>query len=180
MKKCKKGKNKLVTFFQSFQKTKQKMTSRSEQLKQFNEKLASVKTETLSSNSLKTSYPDFQGMAQQQKQQLEQRRIEAEARGRAAVERSHVPKTSEEYRGAGSVPIRHPAKNEATHSSQLSVPIEQRQTPYYTQAIKDGKRLGKKTSDVCLVEVDARITGRGSTFAQENCKTFKGWQPGNF
>lgn len=158
-------------------------SSRSDQLKQFNEKLVTIQKSSSSSetsSSLKASYPDFPGMARQQKQELDQRRTEAETRGRAAVERSHVPKTTEEYRGAGSVPIRHVTKNEATSTSQLSVPIEDRKTTYYSQAIKDGKRLGKNTSDVCIPEREARITGRGSLFAQEHCKTFKGWQPGNF
>ena len=158
-------------------------SSRAEQLKQFNEKLASVKSDqssSSSSSSLKTAYPDFQGMARQQKQELEQRRVEAEARGRAAVERSHVPKTAQDYRGPGAVPIRHVAKNEATSASQLSVPIDDRKSTYYAQAIKDGKRLGKNTSDVCIPEREARITGRGSLFAAEHCKTFKGWSQGSF
>ena len=155
-----------------------KMSSRSKALQDFNAKLAAVKSENPQQH--KSSFPDFDGMARQQQQEIEQRRQQAEAAGRAAVERSHVPKTASELRGPGAVQLKHKTKNEATDSTQLSVPINPDKKPYYLERIADGKRVGKKTSDVCLAETDSVVTGRGSLFAASNSKTFKGWKPGCF
>jgi hypothetical protein len=153
-------------------------SSRAQALQAFNAKLASVKSEEPSLH--KATYPDFDGMARQQKQEIEIRRQQAEAAGRAAVERSHVPKTAAEQRGPGAVQLKHKTKNEATQSTQLSVPIDPDKKPYYLEKIAAGKRVGKKTSDVCLAEKDSVVTGRGSLFAAQNSKTFKGWKPGCF
>lgn len=151
--------------------------SRSEAIGAFNAQLARVKE--LPPTELRSTFPDFAAMDRAAVQQAAQHCAAAEARNRAAVERSHVPATVAEYRGAGSVRLTHPAKNQATHPSQLSVPIVEK-APQCTSAASEGKRLGKKTSDVCLAEVDSVITGRGSLFASTNCKTYKGWTPGAF
>lgn len=155
--------------------------SRTQKLQEFNSKLESVKSSSQQDpQSNKAQFPNFDHMAKVQKQQLEQRRQESERRSREAVERSHVPKKAEDYRGPGATQIPHRTKNEATDASQLSVPIKDDKKAYYAKAIEEGKRLGKKTSDVCFIEADARITGRGSNFAQEHTKTFSGWKPGCF
>lgn len=161
------------------------MSRRSQQIQEFNSKLESVKSQSQQGQqqqqeSNRAQFPNFDNIAKIQKQQLEERRQDSERRNREAVERSHIPKSAEEYRGPGATQLKPRTKNEATDSSQLSVPILDSQRTYYSKAIEEGKRLGKKTSDVCHIEADARITGRGSNFAQEHSKTFKGWKPGCF
>jgi hypothetical protein len=152
-------------------------SARLDAVRAFNARVAQASGEPASAH--RATFPDFDAMALAAKRELAARRADSEARGRAAVERSHVPRTAAEYRGAGAVRLEPPHKNQSTKASELSAPIAERRPDHLVRLAAEN-RLGLKTSDVSLAEIDARITGRGSLFAAANCRTSPGWKPGCF
>jgi hypothetical protein len=142
-------------------------------LDEFNAKLNAIRSG--GSGSIQPEhFPDFSLIDRQAKLDLEQRRRDAEARNRAEVDKSHVPKTAAEYRGAGAVPLPHKVKTESTDTSQLSV------AALGNNPVHNKKTLGKMTCDICHVESNLRVSGHGSLFAKEKLTTSRGWSHGQF
>jgi hypothetical protein len=77
-----------------------------------------------------------------------------------------------EYRGTTASANRPKAKNEATASEQLSLPM---------MSIPEGLRNTHRTrNEITGYAADALLVGHGHIYTKANCSTKKGWKPGSF
>jgi hypothetical protein len=144
------------------------MTSRSERLSEFNAKLQSIRSAPVEPH----RFPDFAAMEAEAAARIAAQQQQQRAAA-SAQPRDYVPKTAEDVRGPGAVPIKHKIKTESTDASQLSV------AALGTNKV-DFTKTKKNTCAEAKIEIGIRLSTGSSLFDKAKLSTAPGWTPGKF